>query len=51
MPGYERIQAEQALVQSALAIEEFLATHIAIYLTLLFGYIAVAYVLGGRIGG
>ena len=49
MVDYERIQAQEALIQSAVAIGEFQATHIAIYLTLLFAYIAAAFVAGSRL--
>ncbi|MGI9317192.1 MAG: hypothetical protein ACR2QW_07690, partial [bacterium] len=41
--------AQEALIQSSVAIGEFQATHIAIYLTLLFAYIAAAFVAGSRL--
>ena len=46
---YARIEAEEALVQSAVALAEFQATHIAIYLTMLFAYIVVAYAAGVKL--
>lgn len=49
MVDYDQIQAQEALIQSSVAIGEFQATHIAIYLTLLFAYIAAAFVAGNRL--
>ena len=49
MVDYERIQAQEALIQSSVAIGEFQATHIAIYLTLLFAYVAAAFVVGSSL--
>lgn len=46
---YARVQAEEAIVQSSVAIAEYQATHIAIYLTLLFAYIVAIYVAGARL--
>jgi magnesium-transporting ATPase (P-type) len=47
--NYAAIEAEQALVQSAVAIGEFQATHVAIFLTVLFAYIVVAFVAGAQL--
>jgi hypothetical protein len=46
---YEKIQAQEALIQTSIAIGEFQATHISIYVTLLFAYVAVAFVVGSRL--
>jgi hypothetical protein len=49
MVDYERIQAQEAIIQTSIAIGEFQATHIAIYLTLLFAYVAAAFIVGSRL--
>jgi hypothetical protein len=49
MLDYPHIEAREAVIQSALALSDLEASHIAIYLTVLFAYIAVAYVVGKKL--
>ena len=46
MIDYEIIAAREAISQSATAVLDVQASHIAIYLTILFAYMSVAYVAG-----
>jgi hypothetical protein len=46
MLDYARIEARETVIQSSIALGEFQATDVTIYLTLLFAYIAVAYIAG-----
>jgi hypothetical protein len=43
---YEMIAAREAIAQSGAALLEVQASHVAIYLTILFAYMSVAYVAG-----
>ena len=40
MIEYEHIEGREAVIQSAIALGEFQATHVTIYLTLPFAYIS-----------
>lgn len=46
MHDYDLIGAREAIAQTAAAIADVQASHIAIYLTIIFAYISVAYVAG-----
>ena len=46
MLDYTRIEARETVIQSSIALGEFQATDVTIYPTLLFAYIAVAYIAG-----
>jgi hypothetical protein len=43
---YAAIEAREAVLQSTVALSDLMATHITIYLTLLFAYIVVSYLVG-----
>ena len=46
---YDQIQAREAVTQSAIAMGDVQASHIAIYLTMIFAYISVAYIAGNKL--
>ena len=46
---YEQVLAREAVLQSILMINDNLISHMALYLTILFAYIAVAYVAGTKL--
>ena len=49
MIDYEMIAAREAIAQSGAALLEVQASHLAIYLTILFAYMSVAYVAGKKL--
>ena len=49
MIDYEQITAREMLVQSTLALADVQASHIAIYLSIIFAYTTVAYVAGKQL--
>ena len=49
MIDYEFIAAREAIAQTAAAIADVQASHIAIYLTIIFAYISVAYIAGKKL--
>jgi len=49
MTEYELITARETILQSLTGISEVQASHIAIYLTLIFAYISVAYIAGSKL--
>jgi hypothetical protein len=49
MIDYEFIAAREAMAQTVAAIADVQAGHIAIYLTIIFAYISVAYIAGTKL--
>ena len=49
MTDYQHIEAREAILQSVIALGDLQASHVAIYLTLLFAYIIVAYIAGSQL--
>ena len=49
MIDYEMIAAREAISQTAAALAEVQANHVAIYLTMLFAYLTVAYLAGKKL--
>jgi hypothetical protein len=49
MIDYEMIAAREAIGQTAAAIAEVQASHMAIYLTILFAYISLAFLVGKKL--
>ncbi|TDG14189.1 hypothetical protein E2F43_12000 [Seongchinamella unica] len=49
MIDYDLISAREAIAQTAVAMAEVQASHIAIYLTIIFAYISVAYIAGSKL--
>jgi hypothetical protein len=47
--GTEQFSARMELIQTIIAMGDLQASHIAIYLTILFAYISVAYVAGNKL--
>ena len=49
MVDHEMIASREAITQTALAMGDVQASHIAIYLTMIFAYISVAYIAGTKL--
>ena len=49
MTEYELESLRQMTIQSVMSISDVLATHISIYLTIIFAFIAVAYIAGSKL--
>jgi hypothetical protein len=49
MLDYEMIAAREAIGQTATAVGDLQASHVAIYLTVLFAYVSVAYLAGQKL--
>jgi hypothetical protein len=49
MLDYEMIAAREAIGQTAAAVGDVQASHVAIYLTVLFAYVSVAYLAGQKL--
>jgi hypothetical protein len=49
MTEYELESLRQITIQSVMSTSDVLATHISIYLTIIFAYIAVAYIAGSKL--
>ena len=46
---YDFIAARESIAQTGIAMGDLQASHIAIYLTMIFAYIAVAYIAGKQL--
>ena len=49
MTDFEQIAARETIAQTAVAMADVQASHIAIYLTIIFAYISVAYIAGSKL--
>ena len=49
MTEYELITAKEAILNSVNGLADVQASHVAIYLSLVFGYLSVAYVAGSKL--